>query len=70
MSGLEAVVVRLASTVVSTVAKSVLAPKPGAALVADPPLIPEDRVRPQGGGTQNTPDESLFAATPPAGDER
>ncbi|MGW3873735.1 NACHT N-terminal Helical domain 1-containing protein [Streptomyces sp. NPDC005055] len=36
MSGLEAVVVRLASTVVSTVAKSVLAPKPGAGLVADP----------------------------------
>jgi hypothetical protein len=26
------------------------------------PLIPEDRVRPQGGGTQNTPDETLFAA--------
>ncbi|WP_327250104.1 NACHT domain-containing protein [Streptomyces sp. NBC_01320] len=36
MSGLEAVVVRLASTVVSTVAKSVLAPKPGAGLVANP----------------------------------
>ncbi|GAA2774048.1 hypothetical protein GCM10010440_75950 [Kitasatospora cinereorecta] len=26
------------------------------------PLIPPDRVRPQGGGTQNTPDETLFAA--------
>ena len=26
------------------------------------PLIPEDRVRPQGGGTQDTPDETLFAA--------
>lgn len=26
------------------------------------PLIPEDRVRPQGGGTQNTPDETPFAA--------
>ncbi|WP_030933771.1 NACHT domain-containing protein [Streptomyces sp. NRRL B-24720] len=36
MSGLEAVVVRLASTVVSTIAKSALAPKPGAGLVADP----------------------------------
>lgn len=36
MHGLEAVVVRLASTVASTVAKSVLMPKPGAGLVADP----------------------------------
>ncbi|QTE02897.1 hypothetical protein S1361_36525 [Streptomyces cyanogenus] len=26
------------------------------------PLIPEDRVRPQGGWKQNTPDETLFAA--------
>ncbi|WP_338775919.1 IS5 family transposase [Streptomyces sp. DG1A-41] len=26
------------------------------------PLIPQERVRPQGGGTQNTPDETLFAA--------
>ncbi|MFE4925414.1 IS5 family transposase [Streptomyces sp. NPDC056661] len=26
------------------------------------PLIPADRVRPQGGGKQNTPDETLFAA--------
>lgn len=26
------------------------------------PLIPEDRARPQGGGTANTPDETLFAA--------
>ncbi|WP_327425725.1 IS5 family transposase (plasmid) [Streptomyces sp. NBC_01527] len=26
------------------------------------PLIPADRVRPQGGGKQNTPDEMLFAA--------
>ncbi|WP_217240881.1 alpha/beta hydrolase fold domain-containing protein [Streptomyces sp. AC555_RSS877] len=26
------------------------------------PLIPQDRVRAQGGGTQNTPDETLFAA--------
>lgn len=25
------------------------------------PLAPEDRVRPQGGSTQNTPDETLFA---------
>lgn len=37
MSGLEAVVVRLASTMVSTVAKSVLAPKPGAGLASDRP---------------------------------
>ncbi|MFF8592766.1 hypothetical protein ACF061_15190 [Streptomyces sp. NPDC015220] len=36
MHGLEAVVVRLASTVAQTVAKSVLTPKPGAGLVADP----------------------------------
>ncbi|MEV8563637.1 NACHT domain-containing protein [Streptomyces sp. NPDC051917] len=36
MHGLEAVVVRLASTVVQTVAKSVLTPKPGAGLVVDP----------------------------------
>jgi hypothetical protein len=36
MHGLEAVVVRLASTVAQTVAKSVLAPRPGAGLVADP----------------------------------
>jgi len=36
MQGLETVLVRLASTVLSTVAKSVLAPKPGAGLVADP----------------------------------
>lgn len=26
------------------------------------PLIPEERIRPQGGGTPNTPDETLFAA--------
>ncbi|GGR53888.1 hypothetical protein GCM10010282_53690 [Streptomyces roseolus] len=26
------------------------------------PLIPPSRVRPQGGGTQDTPDETLFAA--------
>jgi transposase len=26
------------------------------------PLIPPDRARPQGRGTQNTPDESVFAA--------
>ncbi|MFJ4953777.1 transposase [Streptomyces sp. NPDC088760] len=26
------------------------------------PLIPEQRTRPQGGGTANTPDETLFAA--------
>ncbi|GAA3485622.1 hypothetical protein GCM10018966_101550 [Streptomyces yanii] len=26
------------------------------------PLIPEQRTRPQGGGTQNTPDETVFAA--------
>ncbi|MER6365197.1 transposase [Kitasatospora sp. NPDC001527] len=26
------------------------------------PLIPPERVRPQGGGTANTPDETLFAA--------
>ncbi|MFF3942040.1 NACHT domain-containing protein [Streptomyces phaeofaciens] len=36
MQGIEVVVVRLASTVVSTVAKSALAPKPGAGLVTDP----------------------------------
>ena len=36
MHGLEAVVVRLAATVAQTVAKSVLTPKPGAGLVADP----------------------------------
>ncbi|WP_442818488.1 NACHT domain-containing protein [Streptomyces sp. NBC_01320] len=36
MHGLEAVVVRLASTVVQTVAKSMLTPKPGAGLVTDP----------------------------------
>ncbi|MFF9410783.1 NACHT domain-containing protein [Streptomyces anandii] len=36
MHGLEAVVVRLASTVAQTVAKSVLTPKPGAGLVANP----------------------------------
>jgi hypothetical protein len=36
MQGLEAVVVRLASTVVSTVAESMLRPSPGAGLVADP----------------------------------
>ncbi|MEU5243653.1 NACHT domain-containing protein [Streptomyces asoensis] len=36
MHGLEAVVVRLATTVVQTVTKSVLTPKPGAGLVADP----------------------------------
>jgi len=36
MHGLEMVVVRLASTVAQTVAKSVLAPAPGAGLVADP----------------------------------
>ncbi|MFF7602963.1 NACHT domain-containing protein [Streptomyces mirabilis] len=36
MHGLEAVVVRLVSTVAQTVAKSVLTPKPGAGLVADP----------------------------------
>jgi NACHT conflict system protein/NACHT domain-containing protein len=39
MHGIEVVVVRLASTVAQTVAKSVLTPKPGAGLVAD-------RVRP------------------------
>nr|WP_159668815.1 transposase [Streptomyces mexicanus] len=27
------------------------------------PLIPPSKVRPQGGGTQDTPDETLFAAT-------
>jgi transposase len=27
------------------------------------PLIPPLKVRPQGGGTQDTPDETLFAAT-------
>ncbi len=26
------------------------------------PLIPPSRVRPQGGGTQDTPEETLFAA--------
>lgn len=26
------------------------------------PLIPPSKVRPQGGGTQDTPDETLFAA--------
>jgi transposase len=26
------------------------------------PLIPEQRARPQGGGTSNIPDETLFAA--------
>ncbi len=26
------------------------------------PLIAEQRTRPQGGGTQNTPDETVFAA--------
>ncbi|WP_435532539.1 transposase [Streptomyces viridosporus] len=26
------------------------------------PLIPEQRTRPQGGGTQNTPEETVFAA--------
>ncbi|WP_197054550.1 transposase [Saccharomonospora viridis] len=26
------------------------------------PLIPLSRVRPQGGGTQDTPDETVFAA--------
>ncbi|SNC74227.1 Putative transposase of IS4/5 family [Streptomyces sp. 2114.4] len=26
------------------------------------PLIPPSKMRPQGGGTQNTPDETLFAA--------
>lgn len=36
MHALEAAVVRLASTVVQTVAKTVLTPKPGAGLVADP----------------------------------
>ncbi|MGW8330165.1 NACHT domain-containing protein [Streptomyces sp. NPDC055897] len=36
MPGLEVVVVRLASTVVSTVAKSFLAPRPGAGLVTGP----------------------------------
>ncbi|MEU3664501.1 NACHT domain-containing protein [Streptomyces sp. NPDC032940] len=36
MHGLEAVVVRLATTVVSVVAKSILTAKPGAGLVADP----------------------------------
>ncbi|MGQ4517066.1 NACHT N-terminal Helical domain 1-containing protein [Streptomyces sp. DW26H14] len=36
MIGLETVLVRLASTVVQTVAKSVLTPKPGAGLVAHP----------------------------------
>ncbi|MFI1769150.1 NACHT domain-containing protein [Streptomyces sp. NPDC020800] len=35
MHGLEVVIVRLASTVAQTVAKSVLTPKPGAGLVAD-----------------------------------
>ncbi|SFG66838.1 NACHT domain-containing protein [Streptomyces mirabilis] len=36
MHGLEVVVVRLASTVAQTVAKSVLAPRPGAGLAAEP----------------------------------
>ncbi|WP_149824216.1 NACHT domain-containing protein [Streptomyces tailanensis] len=36
MQGIEVVLARLASTVVSTLAKSVLAPKPGAGLVTDP----------------------------------
>ncbi len=36
MPGLEVVVVRLASTVISTVAKSILAPRPGAGLVTGP----------------------------------
>ncbi len=26
------------------------------------PLIPERRIRPQGGGTQNTPDETVLVA--------
>lgn len=26
------------------------------------PLVPEQRTRPQGGGTQNAPDETVFAA--------
>ncbi|MEU0965011.1 hypothetical protein ABZ357_06025 [Streptomyces sp. NPDC005917] len=26
------------------------------------PLIPPSKVRPQGGGTQDTPDQTLFAA--------
>ncbi len=36
MPGMEVVVARLASTVVSTVAKSLLAPRPGAGPVAGP----------------------------------
>jgi hypothetical protein len=55
MQGLEVVLVRLASTVVQTVAKSALAPRPGAGLVPDPvrplpkPAGPERLARVLGG---------------------
>ncbi|MFJ8105037.1 NACHT domain-containing protein [Streptomyces sp. NPDC096132] len=55
MQGLEVVVVRLASTVVSTVARSMLKPSPGAGLVPDPvrplprPAGPEKLARVLGG---------------------
>lgn len=72
MQGLEVVVVRLASTVVSTVAKSMLRPSPGAGLVADPvrplpkPAGPEKLARVLGGriagGYASLPEHERLAA--------
>ncbi|CAM5354802.1 NACHT domain-containing protein [Streptomyces aurantiogriseus] len=72
MQGLEVVLVRLASTVASTVMKSVLAPRPGAGLVADPvrplpkPAGPERLARVLGGrisaGYAAVPENERLAA--------
>ncbi|MEU1515283.1 NACHT domain-containing protein [Streptomyces sp. NPDC005811] len=72
MQGLEVVVVRLASTVASTVARSVLKPGPGAGLVPDPvrplprPAGPEKLARVLGGriadGHPGLPEHERLAA--------
>lgn len=72
MQGLEVVVVRLASTVVSTVARSALRPPPGAGLVPDPvrplpkPAGPERLARVLGGriadGYAGLPEHERLAA--------
>ncbi|WP_329342042.1 NACHT domain-containing protein [Streptomyces sp. NBC_01352] len=72
MQGLEVVVVRLASTVLSTVAKSMLRPSPGAGLVPDPvrplpkPPGPEKLARVLGGriagGYASLPEHERLAA--------
>ncbi|MFI7496924.1 NACHT domain-containing protein [Streptomyces sp. NPDC049687] len=72
MQGLEVVVVRLASTVVSTVARSLLKPSPGAGLVPDPvrplpkPAEPEKLARVLGeriaGGYAGLPEHERLAA--------